>query len=184
MLVHQCWLILVRPSRASVRHLPFPLHPFFLMQYRFAVSIRAYSAQQFFKTESLKRIDHFTKVGRTSYNLNRWIGIRIDLLGATFTAALASYLLINRSLNAANIGFSLNMALEFCSMILWLVRMYNDFEVQANRYILASLFLGIALISHPQFGAHTVISGHRPRTYSHRSRETSGCLAEEWRIES
>jgi len=80
----------------------------------------------------LKRIDHFTKVGRTSYNLNRWIGIRIDLLGATFTAALASYLLINRSLNAANIGFSLNMALEFCSMTLWFVRIYNEFEVQAN----------------------------------------------------
>jgi hypothetical protein len=53
---------------------------------------------------------------------------------------LASYLLINRSLNAANIGFSLNMALEFCSMILWLVRLYNEFEVQSNRYVLGFSF--------------------------------------------
>ncbi|KDR83119.1 hypothetical protein GALMADRAFT_238944 [Galerina marginata CBS 339.88] len=96
------------------------------------ISIRAYGAQQFFKTESLRRIDHYIKISRTSYNLNRWIGIRIDLLGAIFTASLASYLLIHRTLTAANIGFSLSMSLEFCSMILWLVRCYNDFEVEAN----------------------------------------------------
>ncbi|KAF8885695.1 multidrug resistance-associated ABC transporter [Gymnopilus junonius] len=96
------------------------------------VSIRAYGAQQFFKTESLKRVDRYLRIARTSYNLNRWIGIRIDLLGASFTTALASYLLIRKTLNPANVGFSLNMSLEFCSMILWLVRCYNDFEVQAN----------------------------------------------------
>jgi hypothetical protein len=99
------------------------------------VSIRAYNAHQPFKAESMNRINHYIKVARTSYNLNRWIGIRIDALGATFTAALASYLLVHRSLNAANIGFSLNMALDFCGMILWLVRTYNEFEVQSNRWV-------------------------------------------------
>jgi hypothetical protein len=97
------------------------------------VSIRAYGAQEAFKTESMKRLNHYVKVSRTSFNLNRWTGIHIDVLGATFTAALASYLLANRSLSAANIGFSLDMALEFCGLILMLVRTYNDFEVEANR---------------------------------------------------
>ena len=82
----------------------------------------------------MNKINHYVKVSRTSYNLNRWIGIRIDALGAIFTAALASYLLIRRSLNAANIGFSLSMALDFCSIILWLVRGYNELEVQSNRW--------------------------------------------------
>ncbi|KAH9480844.1 ATP-binding cassette transporter abc4 [Psilocybe cubensis] len=95
-------------------------------------SIRAYGAQTSFKAESLKRIDHYTKVARTSFNLNRWVSVRIDLLGASFTAGLASYLLLNRTLSAANIGFSLKMSLDFCSFILWLVRCYNEFEVQAN----------------------------------------------------
>lgn len=99
----------------------------------FVVSIRAYSAQEPFKTESLKRIDHFNKISRTSYNLNRWIAIRVDLLGAMFTASLASYLLVKSKLGAADIGFSLNMSVESCSLILWLVRCYNEFEVQANR---------------------------------------------------
>ena len=135
MLVPLCWLISVLPLLASVS-LSISRLFFFLTQPLISVSIRAYGAQKFFKTESLKRIDHFTKVARTSYNLNRWIGIRIDLLGSSFTAALASYLLINRTLSAANIGFSLNMALEFCGMIIWLVRCYNEFEVQANRSVL------------------------------------------------
>jgi len=50
-----------------------------------------------------------------------------------FTASLASYLLVKSNLGAADIGFSLNMSLEFCSLILWLVRCYNEFEVEANR---------------------------------------------------
>ncbi|KAF9525551.1 multidrug resistance-associated ABC transporter [Crepidotus variabilis] len=96
------------------------------------VSIRAYGSQKPLRNESLKRIDHFTKVSRMSYNLNRWIGIRIDFLGASFTTALATYLVVTRKINAANTGFSLNMSLEFCAFILYLVRSYNDFEVQAN----------------------------------------------------
>ena len=81
----------------------------------------------------MKKIDYYIKISRTSFNVNRWIGIRIDALGAIFTAALASYLLVHRSLNAANTGFSLNMALDFCGMILWFVRYYNEFEVESNR---------------------------------------------------
>lgn len=68
-----------------------------------------------------------------SYDLNRWINVRIDLLGAIFTSALASYLIYGRPVGAGNTGFSLNMALEFCTMILWLVRYFNEIEVQSNR---------------------------------------------------
>ena len=101
-----------------------------------AVSIRAYGAQRPFTNELMKKIDHYVKVSRTSFNLNRWIGIRVDVLGATFSTALASYLLVRRSLSAANIGFSLNMTIDICTLILWLVRNYNELEVQSNRLVL------------------------------------------------
>ena len=97
------------------------------------VSIRAYGAQVPFKNESLSRVNHYIRVARMSYNLNRWIGVRIDVLGATFTTALASYLVYGPSVGAGNTGFSLNMVVEFCTMILWWVRYFNEFEVQANR---------------------------------------------------
>ncbi|PPQ71819.1 hypothetical protein CVT26_007733 [Gymnopilus dilepis] len=118
------------------------------------VSIRAYGAQARVKAESLKRIDHYTKVSKTSYDLNRWIGVRIDFLGAVFACSLAGYLLYLKTstnlqggsnegsegtperggggLTAGDVGFSLTMALEFCALILWLVRYWNFLEVDAN----------------------------------------------------
>ena len=59
--------------------------------------------------------------------------MRIDVLGAIFTTALASYLVYGPSVGAGNTGFSLNMIVEFCTMILWWVRSFNDLETEGNR---------------------------------------------------
>ena len=104
----------------------------------FAVSIRAYSAQNSFRQESSHRIDKVTRASRTFYNLNRWISIRIDAVGTIFSSVLAIYLVygtgaIHKPGSAANIGFSLNMAVVFSTMILWWVRYLNEFEVSGNR---------------------------------------------------
>lgn len=103
------------------------------------VSIRAYSAQDMFKTESLHRIDRFSRPARTFYLLNRWISVRVDAIGALFSSGLAAYLVYgtgalhnHRPGSAAAIGFSLNMAVGFSSMILWWVRILNEFEVSGN----------------------------------------------------
>ncbi|KAJ3890944.1 hypothetical protein GG344DRAFT_77404 [Lentinula edodes] len=112
-------------------------------------SIRAYGAQEAFKAESLRRIDKFTRAARTYYNLNRWITIRVDVLGALLSCFLAVYLVYYRGQSASNTGFSLNMAgkvpvhpvlsfltvgpvVGFSSLILWWVRTLNEFEVQGN----------------------------------------------------
>ncbi|PPR05406.1 hypothetical protein CVT24_008020 [Panaeolus cyanescens] len=96
------------------------------------VSVRAYNAQTQFKSESLKRVDRYLRISRVSYNLNRWIGIRADYLAALFSAALATYLVYFCSVGAANTGFTLNMAVDLCSSMLWGVRLFNELEVQAN----------------------------------------------------
>lgn len=57
----------------------------------------------------------------------------MDFLGAAFTAALATYLVYAPQVGTSNIGFSLNMALEFTGLILNFVRLYNYFEVESNR---------------------------------------------------
>ncbi|KAH7930564.1 hypothetical protein BV22DRAFT_1124835 [Leucogyrophana mollusca] len=96
-------------------------------------SIRAYGAQESFKRESLVRIDRYTKSARMFYNLNRWVSVRIDAAGALFSSGLAAYLVYGRgAAQASNIGFSLNMAVGFSSMILWWVRMLNEVEVNGN----------------------------------------------------
>ncbi|KAH9041242.1 hypothetical protein EDB85DRAFT_1921690 [Lactarius pseudohatsudake] len=94
-------------------------------------SIRAYGAQIAFREESYRRIDKYSRAGRSFYNMNRWINLRIDFLGGLFAASLAAYLIYvpnERSL-PSDTGFSLTMAIGFSSLILWWVRNLNDFEV-------------------------------------------------------
>ncbi|KII86961.1 hypothetical protein PLICRDRAFT_275537 [Plicaturopsis crispa FD-325 SS-3] len=96
-------------------------------------SLRAYGAQTKFKNESLYRIDRYSRAARVYYNLNRWICVRVDALGALFAASLAAYLVYGSNvISASDTGFSLTMAIGFSSMILWWVRVLNDFEVQGN----------------------------------------------------
>ncbi|KAF9807084.1 hypothetical protein IEO21_08395 [Rhodonia placenta] len=92
-------------------------------------SIRAYSAQKMFRKEAYKRIDRWTTSARTFYNLNRWVCVRIDVLSSLFSSGLAAYLVYGGRFNASNTGFSLNMAVGFSGMILWWVRIFNEFEV-------------------------------------------------------
>ncbi|KAI1795060.1 hypothetical protein LXA43DRAFT_1080347 [Ganoderma leucocontextum] len=95
-------------------------------------SIRAYGAQKQFRAESYHRIEKYVRAARTFYNLNRWVSIRIEALGSLFAACLAAYLVYGSNARAANTGFSLNMAVGFSSMILWWIRILNEFEVAGN----------------------------------------------------
>ncbi|KAJ7469587.1 hypothetical protein FB451DRAFT_1368560 [Mycena latifolia] len=96
------------------------------------VSIRAYGAESKFSIESLARIDRYTRAARSFYNLNRWVSIRVDLLGSIFSAALAVYLVYIKRTSAGETGFLINMAVTFTAMLLWLVRVINRFEVQGT----------------------------------------------------
>ncbi|KAF7348331.1 Multidrug resistance-associated ABC transporter protein [Mycena sanguinolenta] len=99
------------------------------------VSIRAFGAQSKLATESLSRIDRYTRAARNYYNLNRWVGIRVDILGSIFSASLATYLVYVAHSSAGDTGFLINMAVTFTQMLLWTVRELNEFEGTAwNEY--------------------------------------------------
>ncbi|KAJ4001710.1 P-loop containing nucleoside triphosphate hydrolase protein [Lentinula boryana] len=97
------------------------------------VSIRAFGAEDMFLRESRLRIDTWLRPAIPSYNANRWIGIRVDVLAGIFTAALGAYLVYgNSGTSAANTGFSVTMAVNFTALSLAWVRLYNAAEVEAN----------------------------------------------------
>ncbi|KAJ7818819.1 hypothetical protein B0H13DRAFT_2242056 [Mycena leptocephala] len=81
------------------------------------LSIRAFGAQSKFTTESLARIDRYTRAARNFYNLNRWVSIRVDILGALFSAGLATYLVYIKPSSAGDTGFLINMAIAFTRYI-------------------------------------------------------------------
>ncbi|KZV76922.1 P-loop containing nucleoside triphosphate hydrolase protein [Peniophora sp. CONT] len=99
------------------------------------VSIRAYGSQHAFHHELHKRIDHYNRAVRTMYNVNRWVGIRIDGCALVFEAAVAAYLVYgpgHEKILPSQVGFSLTMAVGFSSLILWWVRIFNAMESNAN----------------------------------------------------
>ncbi|KZT53818.1 hypothetical protein CALCODRAFT_486059 [Calocera cornea HHB12733] len=110
-----------------------PLYNHFAAAIAGLISIRAYGAENSFQEEIVKRIDIYSRPSRTFYNLNRWISVRIDVLGGLFASGLASYLVYQQAyVGASNIGFSLNMAVGLAGMILWWVRVLNEFEIAGN----------------------------------------------------
>ncbi|KAH6916799.1 ATP-binding cassette transporter [Coprinopsis sp. MPI-PUGE-AT-0042] len=95
-------------------------------------SLRAYGAQEAFINQSLARIDRYSRAYRIYCNLNRWLCLRADVLAGIFAGGLATYLVYFQDRTASNTGFSLNMAIGFSSLIMWWIRVFNDFEVQGN----------------------------------------------------
>lgn len=96
------------------------------------VSIRAYGAQEKLRAEARRRADKYTRTARAFYNLNRWVTIRIDMLGGLFASLLAAFLIYGPKLDASTAGFALSQAISFSSLILWWVRLVNEMEVQGN----------------------------------------------------
>ncbi|EIW78586.1 P-loop containing nucleoside triphosphate hydrolase protein [Coniophora puteana RWD-64-598 SS2] len=81
-------------------------------------SVRAYGVEEAFENKNLP------------LSCSRWVCVRVNILGALFSSALAAYLVYGRQdMQASDIGFSLNMAVGFSSLILAWVRIMNGAEV-------------------------------------------------------
>ncbi|KAJ7596755.1 P-loop containing nucleoside triphosphate hydrolase protein [Mycena floridula] len=106
-------------------------------------SIRAFSAQEWSISESLDRLDCYTQTGRAYHSLGRWIGLRLDGMGAVFSSFLAIYLVYFKSADASTIGFGLNMAVGLNEVLLWLVQYLNQFEVSSDSLERIQQYLGI-----------------------------------------
>ena len=130
MLVRPCLLISVPPFMDSVYilHISAPIVADLVI-----VSVRAYGAQKSLEMESLRRIDHYSRTARVSWDLNRWISVRMEGLGAIFTSALAAYLVYGKPIGAGNTGLLLTMADSFSFFIFWIIKIYNELEVESNR---------------------------------------------------
>lgn len=96
------------------------------------ITIRAFSCQQRFLNENLKRIDDYTLPQQTLYNLNRWLGVRINGLTAIVGVSAGAIALTSTHLPAGLLGFSLVNALGFSGTILYTVRYFNNVEVVLN----------------------------------------------------
>ncbi len=96
-------------------------------------TIRAYRAMGAMRQINEDRVDASLKIYYASNACNRWLGLRLDFVGAfLFLFAAGFLILLRKSLSPGIVGLTLGYALQFAFRLNWLVRQSIDVEVNLN----------------------------------------------------
>lgn len=85
-----------------------------------------------FRKELGRRQDLYIGMAVTFFNIQRWISIRMDMLGGIFSAVLACYLVYASGIGPEGLGFIFNIVLSFAAVVLNWVKWYNRLEVEGE----------------------------------------------------
>ncbi|KAJ2556247.1 Transporter of the ATP-binding cassette (ABC) [Coemansia sp. RSA 1933] len=96
-------------------------------------TIRAYGQEARFQKANYRKVDENIQSFIYMWGANRWLSIRVDLVGAlvSFMAGLLALTATGR-MDAGLAGLSLTYALNFTEHILWVVRFYSVNEMNLN----------------------------------------------------
>ncbi|KAI8821981.1 ABC transporter type 1, transmembrane domain-containing protein [Fimicolochytrium jonesii] len=113
-----------------------PIYSHFSETITGAPTIRAYGAEQRFTEEIYARIDQNHRPFFYLWVSNRWLGIRIDFVGAAVSFSSAAAILATMhwgpGMDPGAAGLSLSYALTFTDNLLWVVRMHSLMEMTMN----------------------------------------------------
>lgn len=95
--------------------------------------IRAFEKSPLFVRESIRRFEGNQRAFYTMISLNRWLGTRLEFIGALLVGcAAASALLLHGKMTTAFAGVSLTYALLVTGALNWAVRMVSELESSMN----------------------------------------------------
>lgn len=96
-------------------------------------TIRAYGDERRFIRDNMLRINTHSRPFIYLWATNRWLALRIDIIGSlvSFFAAVFIVLRIG-SIDAGSAGLSLSYAISFTENVLWMVRLYSVNEQNMN----------------------------------------------------
>lgn len=94
-----------------------------------ASTIRAYGVEQRFVQASEAKVDYNLGFVYAAFASNRWLGFRLELLGAFIVMAAALFAVLGRGvITGGLVGLSISYALQVTVQLNWLVRMTTDLE--------------------------------------------------------
>ncbi|XP_058061275.1 multidrug resistance-associated protein 1-like [Anopheles bellator] len=92
-------------------------------------TIRAYGQQERFTQESEHRVDYNQLVTYPTILANRWLGVRLELIGSLVILFAALFAILARdSIGQATVGLSISYALQISNVLSFLVRMTAEVE--------------------------------------------------------
>ena len=110
-----------------------PLFAHFSESLNGATVIRAFGSQTPFYREAVRRYEGNQMAFYTIISLNRWLGIRLESLGALVIASCSGFaLLFPQHINPGLLGLSLTASFLVTGVLNWAVRMASEVESSMN----------------------------------------------------
>ncbi|CAH1122634.1 unnamed protein product [Ceutorhynchus assimilis] len=91
-------------------------------------AIRAYGQEERFTRESEQRVDNNQICYYPSIISNRWLAVRLEMIGNCIILFAALFAVLGTNQNAALVGLSITYCLQITQTLNWLVRMTSDVE--------------------------------------------------------
>ncbi|KAI6251523.1 ABC transporter [Erysiphe necator] len=96
-------------------------------------TIRAFRDENRFIRDNLQKIDTHNRPFIFLWATNRWLAIRMDIIGDLVAFAAATFVVLSiGKIDAGSAGLSLSYAISFTENVLWLVRLYATNEQNMN----------------------------------------------------
>lgn len=120
-------------------------------------TIRAFGDERRFVRGNLHRINTHNRPFISLWAANRWLAIRMDMIGDFVTFAAGAFVILSiGKIDAGSAGLSLSYAISFTENVLWLVRLYAMNEQNMNSVERIKEYLDV------EQEAESVIEGTKP----------------------
>lgn len=95
-------------------------------------TIRAFDKSQTYLDRMYQKIDTHCRAYWHLWLFNRWMGWRLNMVGALFATATAALTVSLTSIDSSLAGFALSFALGLSEGVIWLLRQYSNVELDMN----------------------------------------------------
>ncbi|KAM0242892.1 hypothetical protein ACHAP5_007145 [Fusarium lateritium] len=95
-------------------------------------TIRGYKKTQVYFERMYEKLDSWAIITSYMWLVNRWMGLRMGVIGTLFSTIVGIIVILSPSMDAALAGFTLSFAMDFAESILWTIRNYAGMELNMN----------------------------------------------------
>lgn len=95
-------------------------------------TIRAFSKTDTYINRMYGKLDDYSTAFWHLWAFNRWMGLRMALVGGLFSTIIASMILLIPYVDASLAGFALSFALNYGLDVIWIIRHYANLELEMN----------------------------------------------------
>ena len=95
-------------------------------------TIRAFDKSDAYLDKMYARIDKHCRAYWHLWLFNRWMGWRLNMVGAVFAAITAALIVSITSIDSSLAGFALSFALGLSDSVIWFLRQYSNVELDMN----------------------------------------------------